>query len=59
MEGARAEGSGGDEVIRGASKPRPHKLGVGGSAVSSPSGVRGEALAEIDLDVFNPVEAIS
>ena len=34
----------------------PHQLGIRGSAVSSPSGVRDETLADID---FSPVKAIS
>jgi len=37
---------------RGAASLPPHQLGVWGSAVSSPSGVRGEVPAEIDFCVF-------
>jgi len=50
-EAQRAE-AGGGVLGEGAASPPPHQLGVWGSAVSSPSGVRGEAPAEIDFCVF-------
>ena len=40
-------------VILGKVRRAPHQLGVWGSAVSSPSGVLGKALVEIDVGAFH------
>ena len=50
-EARRAE-AGGGFLGRGAASPPPHQLGGLGSAVISPSGVRGEAPAAVDFGAF-------
>jgi len=49
-EARRAEEGWGSWGGRG--EPHPHQLGVCGSAVSFPSGVRGKAPAETDFGAF-------
>ena len=40
------------EILGRVRRAPSHQLGVWGSAVSSPSGVRGKALVEIDVGAF-------
>jgi len=49
---ARRTEAGSGVLEEGAANPLPHQLGVWGSVVSSPNGVRGKAPSEIDFCVF-------